>query len=200
MGTHSPVYINRSMMERVKSFKFLGMHISEDLSWSENIDAIIKKTHQRLRFLRRLRRVALSRRTLSNFYRYTVESMLTSCIVAWFGNLSAQEWKRLQKVVNTAQSIIGSDLPSIEGIYRSSCLKKAGSIIKDPHHPGHTLISPLPSGRRYRSLKTAKTRWIYSELCEVAMANRPVGGIVHMYALSSQGRIHGRMTYKTSQD
>ena len=159
MGTHSPVYINGSMVERVKSFKFLGVHISEDLSWSENTDAIIKKAHQRLYFLRRLRRVGMSRRTLSNFYRCTVESMLTGCIVAWFGNLSAQERKRLQKVVNTAQSIIGSDLPSIKGIYRSRYLKKAGSIIKDPHHPGYTLVSLLPSGRRYRSLKTATTRF-----------------------------------------
>ncbi|XP_055496185.1 EF-hand calcium-binding domain-containing protein 11 isoform X2 [Leucoraja erinacea] len=101
----------------------------------------------------------LSEQTVLEAFRYTVESMLSDCIVAWFGNLSAQERKRLQKVVNTAQSIIGSDLPTIEGIYRSRCLKKAGSIIKDPHHPGHTLTSPLPLGRRYRSLKTATSRF-----------------------------------------
>ncbi|XP_078266330.1 uncharacterized protein LOC144599387 [Rhinoraja longicauda] len=163
-GDYSMDYVvNRSdclwtMVERVKNLQFLGMHISEDLSWTQHTDAIINKAHQRLYFLRRLRRFGTSKRIRLSFYRCTVESILTGCITAWFSNLNAQERKRLQQVVNTAQSITGSDLPTIEGIYQSRCLKKAASIMRDPHHPGHTLISPLPSGR-YRSLKTVTSRF-----------------------------------------
>ncbi|KAK1805550.1 hypothetical protein P4O66_019211 [Electrophorus voltai] len=34
--THSPVHINGTEVERVSSFKFLGVHISEDLPWTLN--------------------------------------------------------------------------------------------------------------------------------------------------------------------
>ncbi|XP_078260746.1 glutamate-rich protein 2 [Rhinoraja longicauda] len=44
------------MLEKVTIFKFLGVHISEDLTWTQHTDVIINKAHQRLYFLRRLRR------------------------------------------------------------------------------------------------------------------------------------------------
>jgi hypothetical protein len=31
---HVPIHINRAVMERIVSFKFLGVHITKDLSWS----------------------------------------------------------------------------------------------------------------------------------------------------------------------
>ncbi len=34
-------------VERVSSFKFLGVHITEDLTWSAHTDAVLKKAHQR---------------------------------------------------------------------------------------------------------------------------------------------------------
>ncbi|KAK3527740.1 hypothetical protein QTP86_002573 [Hemibagrus guttatus] len=37
---HSPIYINESEVERVSSFKFLGIHISEDLSWHQNTSTL----------------------------------------------------------------------------------------------------------------------------------------------------------------
>ena len=67
-------------MDRVKTFKFLGTHISEDLTWSHNAQQNITKSQQRLYFLRRLRKVGMPSKILSNFYRYTVESVLTSSI------------------------------------------------------------------------------------------------------------------------
>ncbi|KAK3555053.1 hypothetical protein QTP86_008000 [Hemibagrus guttatus] len=37
---HSPIYINGSEVEHVSSFKFLGAHISEDLSWHQNTSTL----------------------------------------------------------------------------------------------------------------------------------------------------------------
>ncbi|KAK3536026.1 hypothetical protein QTP70_025280, partial [Hemibagrus guttatus] len=37
---HSPIYINGSEVERVSSFKFLGVHISEDLCWHLNTSTL----------------------------------------------------------------------------------------------------------------------------------------------------------------
>ncbi|XP_072365490.1 probable serine carboxypeptidase CPVL isoform X2 [Scyliorhinus torazame] len=63
-----------------------------------------------------------------------------------------------QRVVNTAQSITRTCLPSIDSIYTSRCLGKAGSIIKDPSHPAYSIFQLLASGRRYRSLRTRTNR------------------------------------------
>ena len=51
-----------------------------------------------------------------------------------------KDHKKLQRVVNEAQSITQTSLPSIDSVYASRCLGKAASVIKDPTHPGHTLF------------------------------------------------------------
>eukprot|EP00061_Rhincodon_typus_P005515 g25115.t1 len=74
--------------ERVKSIKFLISHG----------DGMVKKAQRRLFFLGPLRKFAMSIRSLTNFYRCTTESKLPGCITAWYGNCSAQDRKKLQKV------------------------------------------------------------------------------------------------------
>ncbi len=53
---HAPLTINGATVERVSSTKFMGVHITEDLSWTNNTAALAKKEQQRLYFLRKLRR------------------------------------------------------------------------------------------------------------------------------------------------
>ncbi|KAK0144708.1 Afadin [Merluccius polli] len=66
--------------------------------------------------------------------------------------------KALQRVINTAQRIIGHPLPSLQDLYSTRCLRKARSILKDSSHPGHRVFQLLPSGRRFRMLKTQTNR------------------------------------------
>ncbi len=40
---HTPIIIDGTPVERVSSFKFLGVHITEDLTWSAHTDAVLKK-------------------------------------------------------------------------------------------------------------------------------------------------------------
>ncbi len=96
---HTHITIDKTPVERVSSFKFLGVHITEDLTWSAHTDAVLKKAHQRLFFLRRLRKFGTSPRILRSFYTCTVESILTGCITAWFGNSTAGNRRALQRVV-----------------------------------------------------------------------------------------------------
>ncbi len=98
-------------VERVNSFKFLGVHITEDLTWSAHTDAVLKKSHQRLFFLRRLRKFGMSPSILRSFYTCTVESILTAASPAWFGNSTAGNRKALQRVVRTARHIVEVSFP-----------------------------------------------------------------------------------------
>ena len=50
-----PLTINGALVERVDSFKYLGVHITQDLSWSCHTNTVVKKACQRLYYLIRLK-------------------------------------------------------------------------------------------------------------------------------------------------
>ncbi len=156
---HTPITIDKTPVEQVNSFKFLSVHITEDLTWSAHTDAVLKKAHQRLFFLRRLRKFGTSHSILRFFYTCTVESILTGCITAWFGNSTAGNRKALQRVVRTARHIVGGELPSLQDIYTRRCVRKARRITEDSSHPSHSLLSLLPSGRCLHGIRS-RTSWL----------------------------------------
>ncbi|KAK3527264.1 hypothetical protein QTP86_018628 [Hemibagrus guttatus] len=136
---HSPLNINRSNME-IKSTKFLCVHLAEDLTWSLNTSSITKKAQQRLYFLRRLRKAHRPPLNLTTVYRGTIESILSSCITAWFGNCTASDHKTLQRIVRTAEKIIGvSPLSRTCTPYTASANPRA--LWMTPYTP-HTHSSP----------------------------------------------------------
>ena len=142
----------------VPDFKFLGTYIDEDLTWTANSTSILKKAQQRLYFLRILRKNNLRPELLLSFYRCSVESVLSHGISLWFSSCTAAERKQLQRVINTAQRLTGCPLPSLMEIYHTRCLRRARSIVRDPSHPSHHLLELLPSGRRFRAIKTRTNR------------------------------------------
>ncbi|KAK1803303.1 hypothetical protein P4O66_004012 [Electrophorus voltai] len=153
---YQPVRISGTTVERVDSFRYLGVHISQDLSWSRHTSSLAKKARQRLYHLRRLRDFRLPSKVLRNFYTCTIESILTGNITVWFGNSTKQDRQALQRVVRSAERITHSELPDLQTTYYKRCQTKARKIVKDPTHPNNRLFSLLRSGRRFRSLK-AKT-------------------------------------------
>ena len=160
MSTHHWT-ISGERAERVASFKFLSTHISEDLTWTADTTALVKKAQPRLYFL--LKKVNLSQQLLGSFYRCSTESILTYGIPAWYGGSSAADKKKsLQKVINTAQNIINQQPTSPDDIFTSCCLQKIHNILKDSFHPGRLLFEQLSSGKRYRSIKTRTTAFINS--------------------------------------
>ncbi|XP_013766202.1 CD109 antigen [Pundamilia nyererei] len=148
-----PLSIKGDYVEKVSSFKFLGTHISEDLSWSTNTSALVKKAQQHLHFLRVLRRNRLQTELLVSFYRATIESVLVHTIPVWYAGCTTADKKRLQRVIRTAEKVIGCPLPSLDLIASSRCLSRARAIIKDHLHPNHHLFNTLPSGKRLRSIR-----------------------------------------------
>ena len=162
---HAPITINGAVVEQVSEFKFLGINISRDLKWATHTTTVVKKAQQRLYCLRRLKKFRVSPRILSAFYKSTIESVLTSGTTAWFGNCTVAERKSLQRVVKTAQRIVGGELLPLQEIHERRCVAKAENIIRDIHHPSHSLFEPLlrpRPGKRFRSIKCSTTRLLNS--------------------------------------
>ncbi len=148
----------RRFLERVSSTKFLGVHITDDLSWTNNTAALAKKAQQRLYFLRKLREPEPRPPSCAPSTEGTIESILTSCITVWYGTCNASCRKSLQRIVRAAEKIVGVSLPSLQDIYNTRLTRKALSIAGDPTHPTHNFFSLLPSGRRLRSLQARTNR------------------------------------------
>ncbi len=126
---HPPLTIDTSTVERVSSTKFLGVHITEDLTWTTNTKSISKKAQQRLHFLRRLKRASLPPPILTTFYRGTIESVLTSCITVWYGKL----------LCSRPQD------PPADSEHRCK-----NHWCPSPLHPGHFPYTMLQQSKKYR--------------------------------------------------
>ena len=155
----SPLYINGEVVERVSSFKFLGTTIHDSLSWELNTSLIVSKSHQRLYFLRQLKKFKVSQAAMTHFYRATIESVLTFSMLVWFGHTTSQDKAKLERVVRRASRTIGCSLPTLSSIFCTRIIRKANKIIADNSHPANYLFNLLPSGRRYRSIKCSTSRF-----------------------------------------
>lgn len=99
LNNHPPLYIRGEAVERASSIKFLGVTLTEELTWSNNTASVVGKAHQRLNYLRKMRRVNLPQRLLINFYHCVVESVLTYCVSAWYFHCTKAEKEALQSVI-----------------------------------------------------------------------------------------------------
>ncbi len=118
----------------------------------------MKKAHQRLYFFRQLRKFNLPQELLNQFYSAIIESVLCTSITVWFSSATKSDLRKLQRVVRTAERIIGTTLPSLQDLYSSRVSKRADKITLDRSHPAHSLFKLLPPGQRYRALNTRTTR------------------------------------------
>ena len=95
----------------------------------------------------------------SKLFSYNIESILTGCITALYGNCLTFDRKVLQRVVRTAKYITGEKLSAIQDLW---CQRKALKTVKDPSHPSHRLFSLLQHGKRYRSTKSRSQKLLNS--------------------------------------
>ena len=159
---HAPILIDRAVVEQVESCKFLGVHITNTLSWSKHNKTVVKGAQQNQFPLRRLKIFGMGPQILKKCYSCSIERILTGCITAWYGNCLASDRKALQRVVRTAQYVTGAKLPAIQDLYTRRCQRKALQIVKDSSHPSHRLFSLLPHGNRYRNTRSRSKRLLNS--------------------------------------
>ena len=109
-------------------------------------------------FLRQLKKFNLPKTMMVHFYTCIIESILTSSITIWYAAATAKDKGRLQRIIRSAEKI-GCNLPwTLQDLFASRTLRRAGKIVADPSHPGHKLFEVLPSGRRLRSIRTKTSR------------------------------------------
>ena len=146
-----PVQIGSGNIEQVNSFKYLGVIIDENLTFSDHVDATVKKANQRLYLLRKLRSFNVSSHVLGMVYNSIIQSILSFSIVSWYGHIRVKDRAKINRVVREASKIIGKTQKPLSEIHRNFVKKKAKKVFKDRTHPLHSAFEVLRSGRRLRA-------------------------------------------------
>lgn len=96
-------------MERVATFKLLGVHVANDLKWLQHVDAISSKVSSRLHFLKQLKRSGAGPEDLLYFYVIAIRPVLEYACPAWHSSLTAAQTKALESLQRRAMKIIFPD-------------------------------------------------------------------------------------------
>jgi len=92
------------VIERVYSFKLLGVVIGHNLKW--NVDSICTKAYTRLRYLKVLKRSLLSRDDLLYFYSSDIRPVFECACPAWHTSLTQQQTRQIESIQKRALRII----------------------------------------------------------------------------------------------
>ena len=145
-------------VERVSEYKYLGTILDEKLSFAANTNFIHKKCQSRIFCLQKLRNLKVSEKVLQGFYRCFIESILTFSFICWFGNLAMKSKNVLNRIVNVCGKVVGERQDCLRELYERRVEKKARMVANDENHVLTHLYELLPSGRRFRMLKSKTVR------------------------------------------
>ena len=83
-----PVTINGSEFDVVKTYKYLGVTIQEDLKWDSHIDNQLKKCNKRMHHVRCLKKLNIDHKIIVLFHNFVISSLLTYAISSWYSACS----------------------------------------------------------------------------------------------------------------
>ncbi len=70
---------------------------------------------------------------LKQFYSAIIESVLCTSITVWFSSATESDLRRLQRVVRTAERMIGTTLPTLQELYYPEWAKGLAKSLWTPH-------------------------------------------------------------------
>ena len=129
-------------IERVQSYKLLGLYVTDTLKWNEHVSRICSKAAQRLHFLKQLKRSAMSTDDLLYYYQSVVRPVTEYACVVWHTSLTKRQTKQLEAIQRRALKIIfGNDSDAVSDALSSlSSLSERRELLTKKFFVG--LLSP----------------------------------------------------------
>ena len=156
-----PVTIKGQIVERVETYKYLGIVIDNQLNWKEHAKQVSTKANTRLYFLRKLRSFDVSADILNLFYSSVVRSVMSFGLVCWGGNLVKDDVNKMDKLIKRASSIVGRKQDDFMRLYDRRVVVKLSDILSDDTHPlrGEFDSRHIERSGRYRLPAIATQRY-----------------------------------------
>ena len=87
----------------------MGIILDNKISWNEHFDYVVKKTHNRMFCLRKLRSFHVSNQILQMFFSSVVGGVMLFGLTCWGGNVGKRDRGRLEKVIKKVGGVVGRE-------------------------------------------------------------------------------------------
>ena len=128
----------------------------------------MKKTNQRLFFLKILKSFKVNAELLELFYYTATEFIVTYNSLCFYSCLKRTDTAKLSKIKRIASKLIGSVVVHLQAHFERKALQRLRAILADPTHPSNEEMTAQMSARitsgRLVSLKTKTKRFFRSFL------------------------------------
>ena len=103
---HDPIIIKGEEVERVTTYKYLGVVFDENLDWVENSNKVQKKVNQRIHFMNKVSKFHIDNKILSLFFESCIMSVITFCITAWGGNIRVKQKQPMNRAIKYGNKLV----------------------------------------------------------------------------------------------
>ena len=118
-------------VDRVTTFKLLGIRVSSDLKWADHVDAIVSNaasSASRIHFLKQLKWASVPIRDLLHFYTAVVRPVLEYACLAWHSGLTVGQYNAIENIQKHAIRMIYFDT---ESDYETALIVARMDTLKD---------------------------------------------------------------------
>ena len=94
--------IENHTIERVTSYKLLGLWIHDNMKWNTTTEKIVKKAAKRLCLLKVLKSYGASTSDMKNFYIAVFRPTLEDGVQVWNGGITKDKSKEIERIQKRA--------------------------------------------------------------------------------------------------
>ena len=155
--------IENNTIERVTSYKLLGLWIDNNMKWNTNTEKIVKKAAKRLFLLKVLKSNDASTSDMKNFYIAVIRPTLEYGAQVWNVGITKDQSKEIERIQKRALKIIyqeddyhmclqTAELVSLKERRDQMCIQ----LIKSMSNSNHKLHNVLP--KKVHEIRNRETR------------------------------------------
>ena len=109
-----PLQFNNDNISRVSSTRHLGLQLTFNLVWREQVDIMCLKASRKLSVLRCVKN--LQRSTLDLLYKTTIRSVIDSGLIVYYHSLTPTYKYRINKIQYSAAKLVSSIMHLLVGL------------------------------------------------------------------------------------
>jgi hypothetical protein len=171
----APLILDNDQIERVETFKLLGVIFSSDLSWGPHVSYLLGKVSKRYYLIFQLARLGVAQHDITLIYCAIIRSILEYACAVWHSGLTTTQSNDIERVQKRCLRIIYPDLSYRDALFISGldrlCVRRENIVrdmFKDIQQPDHVLHNILPAKRNPKF----NSRHSYSYSLPVARTQR----------------------------
>ncbi|CAJ1087267.1 hypothetical protein Bbelb_258190 [Xyrichtys novacula] len=151
-----PIVLNNQAVERVDTFKLLGIQLSSDLKWDAQVQSMLKKAQPRVHYLSVAKRAQLPPDVLAQVYVTFIRPVLEYASPVW-ASLPKHLIQELESLQRRCCCIIGiptDSFPTLEARREEATLREFNRLLKDGTSP---MIQSLSTNSSHYTLRNGRT-------------------------------------------